>query len=69
MAGAAPAGADLVVKGGEVEAEAEVAHDAGLVVGLEELIEGHGREDLLAVRQTQTRGRSIAHGPFLSAAA
>jgi hypothetical protein len=58
-----------VVEAGEVEAEAEVPDDAGLVVGIEELIEGDGREEQLAIGQTQTRRRSITHEPFLYTAA
>jgi hypothetical protein len=59
----------LVVQASEVEAETEIPDDAGLVVGIEELIERQRREDLLAISQTQTRGRLITHEPILCAAA
>ena len=68
-AGAAFAGADRLVKGFEVQPQAEVPDDAGLVVGVEQVLQGHGRDDLLTVRLTQTRGRSVAHDPHRCTAA
>ena len=61
VARAALAGADASRKGAEVQAQAEVPDDAGLVVGLEQVLQGHGRDDLLTVRHPQPRGRSVAH--------
>jgi hypothetical protein len=62
VAGPAEAGADSVVEGGEVEGTDEVPDEAGLVVHLEEPLQGHGGDDLLAIRHTQPRRRSFAHG-------
>src|SRR5439155_488000 len=54
---------DRLGKGFEVQPQAEVPDDAGLVVGIEQVVQGQGREDLLTIRLTQTRGRSVAHDP------
>src|SRR4051812_2316902 len=62
-AGAALARADRLVKRLEVKSRAEVPDDPSLVIGLDQVLQGHGREDLLTVRLTQTRGGSVAHGP------
>jgi hypothetical protein len=59
---AARAGADTVVKGGEVEARTEVPNEARLVVGIQEALQGHGGDDLLAVNRAQPRSRTLAHG-------
>jgi len=69
VAWATVAGTDVVVQASEVEAETEIPDDAGLVVAIEELIERHRSEDVLAISQTQTRGRLITHERFLYAAA
>ena len=55
------AGADRVIQGLEVQPRAEVPDDAGLMIGLEQILQGQGREDLLPVGLPQARGRSIAH--------
>jgi hypothetical protein len=68
-AGASLAGADRDGEGLEVQPQAEVPDDAGLVVGIQEALQGQGREDQLAVGGTQTRGRSVAHDPHRAAAA
>ena len=59
--GSADPGADEVVKRGEVEGGDEVPDEAGLVVGIEQVVQRHGREELLAVGGPQTRRRSVAH--------
>ena len=70
---------DPGVERGEVELSDEVPDDAGLVVGIEEVLEPHGGEELLAIHRPQARsgclsrgrgscGRTIAHGRPLAVA-
>ena len=61
--GSAFAGADRLVQGLEVQPRAEVPDESGLMIGVEQVLQGHGRDDLLTVRLTQARGRSVAHDP------
>src|SRR5262249_44000485 len=63
------AGADGVEKGLEVQPQAEVPDEAGLVVGIEEVLHGQGRKDQLTVGGTQTRGKEVAHDRHRSTAA
>src|SRR5262249_6761011 len=46
-------GADAVVQGGEVQAPDEVPDEACLVVGVQEILQGQGGEDLLAISAAQ----------------
>jgi hypothetical protein len=59
----AQARADAVIEGGQVQADAEVPDEAGLVVRVEQLLPGHGRDELLAVHGAQGRRRSVRHEP------
>ncbi len=61
--------ADRLVQGLEVQPEAEVPDDPGLVIGLQQVLKGHRRDDPLPVRLTQTGRRSVAHGPHRREAA
>jgi len=72
-------GADPGVEQGQVELRDEVPDDAGLMVGLEEVLQGHGGEELLAIDRAEarlgtrsggcvSRGRKIAHGRTLTMA-
>jgi hypothetical protein len=63
------AGADRLGKRFEIQLEAEVPDDAGLVVGIEQILQGQGRDDLLTVGLTQTRGRSVVHDSHRGTAA
>src|SRR5581483_10131078 len=68
---AADARADGLGQGGEIETLAEIPDDACLVIRIQEILQGHGGDDLLAINTAQagrliarsTRGRrSFAHG-------
>ena len=50
--------ADLVLQGGQVEAQHEVPDEAGLVLGLQEVLQGHARDELLAIGAAQPRRRA-----------
>src|SRR5947209_5152708 len=54
-AGSVLAGADTIVEQGEVEPLDETPNRACRVVWLDEPIEWHGREDLLAISGAETR--------------
>ena len=80
MAGAALDGADVVVKRGEVNPLGEFPDEARLVILVQEVLQGHGREELLAIAAAQARlgfgrrgrldrGRGIAHRSVLGGAA
>ena len=53
--GDAAAGPNAVIQRGEVQSLDVRPDGAGGVIGFKELIDGHGREELLAIRDEQTR--------------
>ena len=56
------AGAERVGEGGDIEPAAKVPDDAGLVVVVEESVEGHGVENAGAIRGPQARrGQGFGH--------
>src|SRR5262249_50709703 len=69
--GARPAGpgADGVVKGCEVQAQAEVPDQPGLVVGVEQVLQRHGWDDPLPVGRAQPGRWTLAHYSSLATAA
>jgi hypothetical protein len=72
-------GPDPSIERGQVELRDEVPDDPGLMVGIEEVLQRHGGEELLAIGHDEARfgsrnggrggrGRKIAHGQPLTGA-